>query len=156
MAGPCRFAVWRRAAGSELAPHEQNEECVAVGRRERFDGYSFQRRNGRTRIHAANAVIMPNTREHRPRESGQFGAAHPDLCRRGREAGSSRAASSTGGVPAVARTRTSELLISIRSAVLDVTENKLVDDLGGDEIRRYEAPLAVKFPEHVNARQHFA
>src|SRR5271169_2632185 len=78
---PYRFDSVRGAAGVELAPYAQEQECVALDRGERFDFYFVSSAPIAFNIHYrdANAVILPIARDNTTRESGVFAADHRDV-----------------------------------------------------------------------------
>jgi len=78
---PYRFDTPRSAAGLELDPYASQEQCVALGRGQRFDFYFVSAAPVAFNIHYrdANAVIMPITRDNATRDSGVFTADHTDV-----------------------------------------------------------------------------
>lgn len=78
MADPYRFDVPRSATGVDIAPYAQYEQCVALDRGGRFDFYFVSVAPVAFDIHyrEGNALILPITREHTTRESGEFAADH--------------------------------------------------------------------------------
>lgn len=81
MANPDRFDAPRAGAGIDIAPYERYEQCVALDRGGRFDFYfvSVAPVTFTISYRDANAVIIPLTREHTTRESGDYVADHKDV-----------------------------------------------------------------------------
>jgi hypothetical protein len=71
----------RSAAGVEIAPYALHEECVALEPGNRINYYfeSVAPVAFNIHYHDANAVIMPITRDHVTRDSGDFTAERKEI-----------------------------------------------------------------------------